>query len=146
MLEKIVTFEVALFPILSLEYVTFRKQLIEFLFWFWHRKNDTRLYSYTSSTKCSRVKYASFYHCRKWSPMLFVVKNWYSILIEPINKSVKSILRHRILIYFKRNFFQWGISSNNQIMSSQHIPHELPGHLFCFLLYFFTTVYQDMAM
>ena len=26
-----------------------RKQLINFLFWFWHRKSDTRLYSYTSS-------------------------------------------------------------------------------------------------
>ena len=42
------------------------------------------------------VKYASFHHCRKWSPILFVVKIWYSILIETINKSVKGVLRYRI--------------------------------------------------
>ena len=48
MFEKIVTFEVALIPILSLEYVTsIQKRLLKILFWFWHRKNDTRLYSYT---------------------------------------------------------------------------------------------------
>ena len=37
MLQQIVIFEVALFPILSLEmwWLT-RKQLIKFLFWFWH--------------------------------------------------------------------------------------------------------------
>ena len=48
---------------------------------------------------------ASFYHCRNLSPILFVVKNWYSILIETINKSVKRVFRHRILIYFTGNFF-----------------------------------------
>ena len=80
------------------------------------------------------LEYASFYHCRKWYPILFVVKNWYSILIENINKSVQSVLRHRILNYFTGNFFQSGISSYNQIISSQHIPPRLPGHLFCFLL------------
>ena len=42
----------------------------------------------------------------------------WKILIETINKSVKIVLRHRILIYFKGNFFQSGISSYNKIMSS----------------------------
>ena len=72
------------------------------------------------------LKYAPFYHCRKWSPILFVVKNRYSILIETTNKSVKSVLRHRILIYFIENFFQCGISSYNQI-KSKYTP-ELTGH------------------
>ena len=45
-------------PLLKLVYFQFfrlnmwhlsRKQLVKFLFWFWHRKNDTRLYPYTSS-------------------------------------------------------------------------------------------------
>ena len=79
--------------------------------------------NHPSFTKCYiELEYATFYHCRKWSPILFVVKNWYSILIETINKSVKSVLRYRILIYFTGNFFQCGISNYNQIMSSQHIP------------------------
>ena len=38
------------------------------------------------------LEYASFYHCRKWSTILCVAKNWYYILIETINKSVKSVL------------------------------------------------------
>ena len=61
-------------------------------------------------------------------------EKWCFILIETINKSVKSVLRHRRLIYFTGNFFQCGISSYNQIMSSKHIPPKLPGHLLCFLL------------
>ena len=84
--------------------------------------------------KAHQLEYASFYHCRKWYPILFVVKNGYSILIGTINKSVKSVLRQRILIYFKGNFFKSGILSYNQDMSSQDIPPKLPGHLFCFLL------------
>ena len=37
-----------------------KKQLIKLLFWFWHRKNDTRLYSYTSS---------NFFHIK--SPIIY---------------------------------------------------------------------------
>ena len=35
------------------------------------------------------------------------------VLIETINTSVKSVLRHRLLIDFAGNFFQCGISSYN---------------------------------
>ena len=59
---------------------------------------------------------------------------WYFYLIETINTSVKSVLRHIILTYFTGKFFQCGISSYNQIMPSQHIPPNLQGLLSCFLL------------
>ena len=49
MLEKIATSEVSLFLFRWNMWHLSRKQLIKFSFWFWHRKNDTRLYSYTSS-------------------------------------------------------------------------------------------------
>ena len=109
-----------------------RKQLIEFLFWSWHRKRYPFIFLHFLLCLSYKIghhwlnphglEYASFYHCRNWFPILFVVKNWYSILIETINKSVKSVLRQRILIYFIGNFFPCGISSYNQIMSIQHIP------------------------
>ena len=64
MLEKIVTFEVALFPILSLDAI---ENLIKFLFCILHRKKTIPVYipthlviSFTrnppSFTKCSRVR------------------------------------------------------------------------------------------
>ena len=67
-----------------------RKQLMKFLFWFWHRKKrypfiflHILLYhSYKIShhlLNALELEYASFYYCRKWSPKMFVVKNWYSI-------------------------------------------------------------------
>ena len=111
-----------------------KKKLIKILSWFGHEKTIivyiptlivmSFILNHPSFTKILNgleLEYAPFYHCRKWSPILFVVKNWYSILIETINESAKSVPRHRILIYFTGNFFQCGISSFNQIMSSQHI-------------------------
>ena len=121
-----------------------RKQLLNFYFCFDIEKRYPFIFlhfllylSYKIThhlLNAHELEYASFYHCRKVSPILFVVKNWYSILIENINKSIKSVLRHRILIYFTGNFFPSGISSYHQIMSSQHIPPKLPEHFFCFLL------------
>ena len=82
--------------------------------------------------------------------MLFVVKNWNSILLETIKKSVKSVLRHRILIFFTGNFFQCGISSYNQIMSFQQIPPLIgfspnPGHQALHVL-FLTSFYCDVTI
>ena len=116
-----------------------RKQLIKFLFWFWHRKNDTRLYSNTSLLCLSykithhllnahELEYASFYHCRKWSPILFVVKNWYSVLIETINKSVKSVFRQRMLNY------STGFRATTRLCRVKIYSQNCQDILFCFLL------------
>ena len=92
--------------------------LLIFHFGFEIEKNDTRL---------SLQKIVSHIICCE---KLIFYLNWnHQQICEECS------LRHRILIYFTGNFFQCGISSYNQIMSSQHnYTTELPGHLFCFLL------------
>ena len=147
MLEEIVTLGVALFRWNMLHLS--RKQLIKLLFWFLTSKKRYPFiflhYLLCLSYKITHrllngheLEYASFYHCKKLSPILCVVKNWYSILIEIINKSVKSVFGHRILILLNRNILpKWYFELRPFFMSSQHIPTPTPklqGHLSSFLL------------
>ena len=121
-----------------------RKQLTKFLFWFWHRKNDTRLYAYTywylfsykiphHLLNALELEYASFNYCRKRSPKMFVMRK----LIFYLNLNHQHICKeysqtkNTKVIYFTGNFFFHGVSSYNQIMSSQHIPPNVPGLLSC---------------
>ena len=85
----------ALLNILKLLYLLF----IRWNVWYLSRNNLLNLITH-HLLNALQLEKASFYYCRKWSAILFVMKNWYSIFIETTNISVKSVLRHRTFIHF----------------------------------------------
>ena len=57
-----------------------------------------------------KLENASFYYSRKLFPILFVVRNWYYIVIKTISTSVKTVLGYKIRIYVTENLFKCGSS------------------------------------